>query len=285
MLKRTLTSASWHNKLGAVDNPVSSDRISQGRRMSQMPIGRLKSCVFAACIVLAGSATALGADETEFIVGMPAPSTSRAEIASAIQDLIKTYPVCSRLRALRLVGQPALNFDPNAAKVRYDDAEADLDVLVRLGYLTKTAFPELGKHVFKYDRTERGQDENIIGTSGFCFPAERVLMSVTSVERQGDTETAARPGHLVVKFTHAADPNSIWMQEPGLIDLVAGNPAKVMPGPIQGRAQLSRVWIRGEHPLQGAPESGVLWALSWDPVHNRYEDGRWGGIVLFWEGE
>jgi hypothetical protein len=265
-----------------------------------MLIGSLKSCVFAACVAFSGYATALVDDETELIAVMPAPSTSSEEIASAIQDLIKTYPVCSRLRALRLVGKPAMNFDPSAAKVPFEgDAEADLDVLVRLGYLTKTAFPDLGKRMLKYDRTERGQDTNIIGTTDFCLPAERVLVSVTSVEREIDTDTgglpllgpesratAARSGHLVVKFTHTADPNSIWTQEPALIKLVAGDRAVLLPGPAEGRALLSRVWIRGEHPLEGAPDSGVLWALSWDSVHNRFEGGRWGGISLsLWKVE
>ncbi|GFE84923.1 hypothetical protein GCM10011487_69230 [Steroidobacter agaridevorans] len=243
-----------------------------------MPIGSLKRCVFAACVALAGCTTPLVDDGTDFIAVTPAPSTTRAEIASAIQDLIKTYPVCYPLRALRLVGQRAANFDPNAGKVRYDDAEADLDVLVRLGYLTKTAFPELGEHVFKYDRTERGQDEDIIGTSGFCLPAERVLVSVTSIEREMDS------GRLAVKFTHAADPNSMWVQEPALIKLVGGNRAVLLSGPAEGSARLSRVWIRSEHPLKGAPDSGALWALSWDAVHHRYEGGRWGGVYLrFWE--
>jgi hypothetical protein len=287
-----LTGASWHNKLKAVGNPVSRHRISQGQGMSQMLIGTLKSCVFAACIALSGCAMPLVDDETEFAAVMPAPSTSSAEIASAIQDLIKTYPVCSRLRALRLVGRPAAKLDPHA----FDgNAEADLDVLVRLGYLTKTAFPDLGKLVLKYDRTERGQDTNIIGPNGFCFPADRVLVSVTSVEREIDTHglpavgpvsraSAARFGHLVVKFTHTADPNSIWAREPGLIKLVAGRRAVLLPGPAEGRALLSRVWIRGEHPLKGAPDSGALWALSRDRVHNRFEGGRWGGITLhLWE--
>jgi hypothetical protein len=257
-----------------------------------MLIGHLKSCVVAACLALAGCSAPLVTDKTEFTAVMPSPSTSSAEIASAIQELIKTYPVCSRLPALRLVGRPAVNFDPRSGKVPLEgDAEADLDVLVRLGYLAKTAFPDLGERVFSYDRTERGQDTNIIGTNGFCLPAERVLVSVTSVEREIDTRglpelgpvsrtEAARYGHLVVKFTHTADPNSIWAQEPALIKLVAGHRAVLPPGPAEGRALLSRVWIRGEHPLQGAPDSGVLWALSWDGVHNRFEGGRWGGLTL-----
>lgn len=258
--------------------------------MSRALIGALKRCALVACVALSGCATPLVDDQTEAIAVMPAPSTSIAEIASAIQDLIKTYPVCSPLRALRLVGRSAINFDPDAMKVP-DDAEADLDVLVRLGYLTKTAFPELGERFFKYERTELGQDQEVIGNSGFCFPAERVLVSVTSVERENETgewplvgpmtrASGARSGHLVVTFTHTADPNSIWAKEPALIDLVAGTGAAVSPVLAEGRALLSRVWIRNEHPLKGAPDSGELWALSWDPVHHRYEGGRWGAITF-----
>jgi hypothetical protein len=262
--------------------------------MSQMLIGNLKSCVLATYVALSGCATPLVDDDTELITVMPAPSTSSAEIASAIQDLIKTYPVCARLRALRLVGRPAVDFDALAGKVTLEDnAEAELDVLVRLGYLTKTAFPDVGKRVFKYDRTERGQDTNIIGTAGFCLPAERVLVSVTNVEREIDTggvpmlrpasrATAARHGHLVVEFTHSLDPNSIWAREPAVLKLVAGDRAVLLPGAVAGRALLSRAWVRSEHPLKGAPDSGVLWALSWDGVHNRFEGGRWRGITLSW---
>lgn len=86
--------------------------------MSRELIGALKRCALAACVALSGCATPLVDDQTEAIAGMPAPSTSNAEIASAIQDLIKTYPVCSPLRALRLVGRSAINFDPDASGAR-----------------------------------------------------------------------------------------------------------------------------------------------------------------------
>lgn len=261
-----------------------------------MPIGSLKSCILAACVALAACTAPLIDDATEMSVLMPGPSTSSEEIASAIRDLIKTYPVCRRLHALRLVGR-AVNFD-RARGAAIEGTEEDLDALVRLGYLTKTALPESGERVFKYDRTERGQDTNIIGTSGLCFPADRVLVAVTSVERElnatrrpslGDPvspEAAARDGYLLVKFTHAADPKSAWVQEPDLVKLVGGNRAALLPGPAEGSARLSRVWIRAEHPLKGAPESGALWALSWDAVHNRYENGRWGGMYMsLWKSE
>jgi hypothetical protein len=234
-----------------------------------MLIGSLKRCVFAACVALWGCAGPIR-DETDFAVVMPSRSTSNSEITNAIQELIKTYPVCVSLRPLRMVGRPGVSFE----SPRDDDAMADLDILVHLGYLTKTASPDPDKHGFKFDFTERGKDKNIIESNHFCLPAERVLVSVTNIER------AAHVTALAVDFTHRLDPKSIWAQEPALVKLMAGDRAVLQPGPIKGRALLSRVWVRGEHSLQGAPDSGALWAVSWDPVHNRFEGGRWGAVSL-----
>ncbi len=174
-----------------------------------------------------------------------------------------------------------MNLDPlSKLGSSYNDAEPVLDVLVRLGYLTKTALPDLGNTVFRFDRTERGKDTNIIGTDRVCLPAERVLVSVTNVERATKDTGVFWGGYLVVDFTHRLDPQSIWAQEPGLVKLVHGNHPALLPGPIKGRALLSRVWMRSEHPLEGAPHSGALWAVSYDPVHNRWERGRWGSVNL-----
>jgi hypothetical protein len=251
-----------------------------------MLIGSLKSCVLAACVALYGCATPID-DVTEFAVVIPSRSTSNSEVSSAIQELIRTYPVCPIVRPLRLVGLPSVNLDP-LSKVgsSYNDAEPVLDVLVRLGYLTKTALPELGNTVFKFERTERGKDTDIIGTDRVCLPAERVLVSVTNVERATKDTGVDWGGYLVVDFTHRLDPQSIWAQEPGLVKLVHGNHPALRPGPIEGRALLSRAWMRSEHPLEGAPHSGALWAVSYDPVHNRWEGGRWGSVNLeLWRPE
>jgi hypothetical protein len=235
--------------------------------------GSLKRCVLAGCVALSSCAMPID-DATDLAVVMPSRSTSSAEIAGAIQELIKTDPICARIPGLRLVGRP-VDFD------RVEGAQEDLDLLVDLGYLTKTAAPDRGKRGFKYERTERGQDTHILGASGFCLPAERVLVSVTHVERKRNAPGYLGPdGYLIVDFTHTLDPNSIWAHEPALAKLMAGNQAVLLPGPLEGRALLSRVWLRSEHPLKGAPHSGALWAVSYDPVHNRWEGGRWGALTL-----
>jgi hypothetical protein len=245
--------------------------------MPQTLILNLKICVLAACVALSGCATALS-DETELAVVMPSRSTSASEVTSAIQELIKTYPVCVIVRPLRLVGRPSVDFD-RAEGARYEDAEEELDALVRLGYLTKTALPDLGKRVFRFDRTERGKDTNVIQSGSFCLPAERVLVSVTNIRREAKADSFGT-GYLIVDFTHTLDPQSVWAQEPALAKLMPGDWVAFQPGPIEGRALLSRVWMRSEHSLKGAPHSGVLWAVSWDAVHNRWEGGRWGAVSL-----
>jgi hypothetical protein len=244
----------------------------------QTPIHSLKSCVFAACVALGGCATPIS-DETDFAVVTPSRSTSISEVTSAIQELIRTYPVCTIVPPLKLVGRPAVDFE-RAEGARFEDAEAQLDALVRLGYLTKTALPDLGKRVFKFDRTERGKDPNSIEYARFCLPAERALVSVTNVKREASITGSGT--ELVVNFTHVLDPNSIWAQEPALVNLMPGDWVAFQPGPIEGRVRLSRVWMRSEHPLKGAPHSGALWAVSWDGVHNRWEGGRWGALSPSW---
>lgn len=241
-----------------------------------MRSGALKNGLLAGWVVffvaLGGCATPID-DGTDVVVVMPSRSTTSEEIAGAVQALIQTYPVCVPLRSRRLVGRPAVNLNPHSREMsRYEDAEAELDVLVRLGYLTKTALPEQGQRVFKFDRTDRGQDLNIVGSDRFCLPAERLLVAVTKVERE--------EGRLVVAFTQALDPESLWAQQPELVTLFAGDRAVLLAGASEGRAVLSRVWVRGEHPLQGAPHSGALWAVSYDAVHNRWEGGRWGAVTM-----
>jgi hypothetical protein len=245
-----------------------------------MRINHLQSCIFVACLALSGCATPID-DQTDLVVAMPARSTSNAEVASAVQELIKTYPVCVTVRPLRLIGRPAVNFNaPGSPARHYEDPEEKLDVLVRLGYVEKTAVPDGGEPAFRYALTDRGKDPNIINRDVFCLPAERLLISVTNIERWRKTNAFGQDGYLVVDFTHELDPKSVWTQDAALVKLMGGKRTELLPGPIKGRALLSRVWMRSEHPLKGAPHTGALWAVSYDPVHNRWEGGRWGAVTL-----
>lgn len=213
------------------------------------------------------------------VVVIPARSTSDSEIATAIQELISTYPLCAAVPSLRLVGKE-VDFDPTSKEARrYEGAEQVLDVLAQLGYLTKSARPDVGEKVAKYDRSEKSRNEEAIFYDRICLPADRKLVSISKVERVTEFARWRGDGYLTVDFSHVPAPESIWLREPALVRIFEESFLPVSDR-IHGNAKLSRVWIREEHPLKGAPHNGVLWALKYDGIHKGYEGGRWGALVF-----
>lgn len=246
-----------------------------------------------ACIVIAAAACTSSCatpvdDETSLIVVHPSRSTTETEITTAIQDLISTYPVCVRVPLFRTVDVRPVNLDPAKLKLDEEDAENAFDVMVRLGYMMKAPRPDLGNHVFEFKRTQLGMDaaklrpgESIpsatLGRGGFCMPAGRKLVQIKNIEYQAEV---ADSRYLIVDFIHTEDAASVWAQNPDLRRLTGGEHGQVPPGPLVGRVLVSRVWMRDKHPLKDAPDSGALWAPSYDHIHDRWIDIRWGGVTL-----
>ena len=243
-----------------------------------------------ACIAIAATACSSSPvdDDTPYMVVPPSPSTPKSEIRAAIEDLISTYPVCIRVPLFRAVDVRPLNLDPPRLGLNDEDAELAFDVMVRLGYMTKVPRPDLGDRVFEFKRTQLGDDAGelrageatnsaIIGSGGFCVPARRKLVEIKNIE---DNAKIADSRYLIVDFIHTEDPASVWAQNPDLRQLAGGEHGQVPSGPLVGRVLLQRVWLRDKHPLQGAPDSGALWAPNYDYVHNRWTDIRWGGVNL-----
>lgn len=227
-------------------------------------------------------------DDTQIITVPPSPSTTKAEITAAIQDLINTYPVCIRIPLFRTVDARPVNLDPAKLTLGEEAAEAAFNVMVRLGYMTKVPRPDLGDHVFEFKRTQLGTDADtlragestdsaIVGSGGFCMPARRKLVEIKNIEAE---TKVADSKYLIVDFIHTEDPASVWAQNPDLRQLTGGDRGQLPSGPLVGRVLLQRVWLRDRHPLKGAPDSGALWAPNYDYVHNRWTDIRWGGVNL-----
>jgi hypothetical protein len=248
----------------------------------------LRACVVVAAAACGSSCATPVDDETIIIIVPPSPLTTEAEIAFAIQDLISTYPVCINERLFRTVGVRPVNLDPAKLHIDEEDAEAAFDVMVRLGYMTKVARPDLGNRVFEFKRTQLGTDaaklragestdSAIVGSGGFCMPARRKLVEIKGIE---DKTSDPDSRYLIVDFIHTEDPASVWAQNPDLRQLAGGEHGQVSPGPLIGRVLMQRVWLRDKHPLKGAPESGELWAPEYDYAHNRWVDVRWGHVNL-----
>jgi hypothetical protein len=227
-------------------------------------------------------------DEVQSVITMPARSTSESEIAAVIATSIKEYPICTRVFALRLVGKPVDFHEAIEKNFRHQDSEAVLDVLVRAGYLTKVPRLDLGWRVIEYQRTERSQSHDVMSYGRLCVPAERKLIAVTAVERVAKA-SFEHSGHLLIRFTHALDPASIWAKETDLVQLMDGRSPDVTPlsNPrvFDGEAELYRVWIRGKHPLKGAPHNGELHAIKYDGVHYGYVNGTYLGIPFTSSGD
>ena len=246
-----------------------------------------------ACLVIAAAAYSCGCatpvdNETRIVTVVPSPSTTEAEITAAIRDLISTYPVCIHVPLFRNVDARPVNLDPAKLRLGEEDAETGFNVMVRLGYLTKTPRPDLGARVFEFKRTQLGTDaanlragestdSAIVGSGGFCIPARRQLVQVTNIDQQAKV---ADSGYWIVDFIHTEDPESVWAQNPDLRQMTGGEHGQVPPGPLNGRVLLQRVWLRDTHPLKGAPNSGALWAPDFDHIHGRWNDVRWGGVNL-----
>jgi hypothetical protein len=245
-----------------------------------------------ACIVIAAAAcnsscaTRVDGDTLAMVV-KPSSSTTETEIASAIQDLISTYPVCVRVPLFRTVDVGPVNLDPAELKLGEEDAEDAFDAMVRLGYMTKAPRPDLGKRVFEFKRTQLGSDaanrgsgestsSTILGSGGFCMPAGRKLVRIEKIGHPPEPDST----YVIVDFIHTEDPASVWAQNPDLRQLAGGEHGRIAPRPLVGRVLMSRVWLRDKHPLKGAPDSGALWAPDYDRIHNRWIDLRWGAVYL-----
>lgn len=246
-----------------------------------------------ACLVIAAAACTGGCatpvdHDTQLIVVPPSRSTTETEITAAIQDLISTYPVCVRVPLFRTVDVRPVDLDPAKLKLNEEDDEEAFDVMVRLGYMTKTPRPDLGGRVFEFKRTPLGSDaKNLgpgdsaapasLGSGGFCMPAERKLVRITNIDHRAEV---ADSEYWIVDFIHTEDPASVWAQNPDLRRLAGGEQGQTAPRPLVGRVLMSRVWIRDNHPLKNAPDSGALWAPQYDYIHNRWIDIRWGAVNL-----
>lgn len=248
----------------------------------------LHACILIAAVACSSSCATPVDDETTLIVVHPSVSTTETEITAAIQDLISTYPVCVRVRQFRTVDVGPVNLDPAKLKLGEEDAENAFDVMVRLGYMTKAPRPDLGSRVFEFKRTQLGLDaadlgpgeaipSATLGSGGFCMPASRKLVQIKNIEYQAEV---ADSRYLIVDFIHAEDPASVWAQNPDLRRLTGGEHGQIPSGHLVGRVLMSRVWMRDKHPLKGAPDSGALWAPSYDHIHDRWIDIRWGGVNL-----
>lgn len=246
-----------------------------------------------ACVAIAAAACSSTRvdDDTRMIIAPPSRWTTKTEITAAVEDLISTYPVCINVPLFRAVDARPVDLDPAKLGLRERDAEPAFDVLVRLGYLTRAPRPDLGNRVFEFKRTQLGidagqlragesADSAIMGARGFCMPARRKLVQIKNIERSKVVDSWL----MIVDFIHTEDPASVWAQNPDLRRLAGGERGDVPSGPLVGRVLLQRVWLRDRHPLQGAPQSGALWAPEYDYVHNRMIDVRWGGVVLRTQG-
>ena len=242
------------------------------------------------CIAIAAAACSSMPvdDDTRTIIAAPSPSTPKSEITAAIEDLISTYPICIDVPLFRAVDVRPVDLDPAKLRVNDEGSETAFDVMVRLGYMTKVPRPDLGNRVFEFKRTQLGTDAGqlragestdsaIIDRGGFCMPARRKLVEIKNIENNVEV---ADSRYLIVDFIHTEDPASVWAQNVDLRQLAGGEHGQVPSGSLVGRVLLQRVWLRERHPVQGAPESGELWAPEYDYVHNRWTDIRWGGVNL-----
>lgn len=259
--------------------------------MRKYIFGTLQACAVIASAACAGGCATRVDDETEIVAELPSRSTTEAEITAAIQDLISTYPVCIFVPLFRTVDAGPVNLDPAKLGLRDEHAEVAFDVMVRLGYMTRTPRPDLGARVFEFRRTGLATDAAklgagdttetaIVGSGGFCIPARRILVRIQNIEYPAKDADSTYPRSLTVDFIHTEDPASVWATNPDLLEMAGGAHGKVSSGPLAGRALISRVWLRNKHPLKGAPESGELWAPQYDLAHNRWVDVRWGSVIL-----
>jgi hypothetical protein len=239
--------------------------------------GTLRACVLVIAAACAGGCATNVDDDIPWMIVPPSRSTTEAEITAAIQDLISTYPVCIRIPLFKTVDTRPVDLDPAELGLEDEDAEIAFDVMVRFGYMTRTPRPDLGSRFFEFKRTPLATDPAIVKSGGFCMPARRKLERITNIDRQ---ETEADSSYWIVDFVHAQDPESVWAKNPDLRQLAAGEHGSVASRPLNGRVLLQRVWLRDRHPLEGAPESGELWAPSYDHIHNRWNDIHWGHVNL-----
>ncbi len=171
------------------------------------------------------------------------------EVAAAVQALIAAAPVCTNWPTLWLDPE----FRRTIFRVRYDlmardwgadvatDSQARMEEFVASGFLTRRQRSEIGPGVVEYELTTVG-DQFISGSPyggtrpKFCAPAERRLVSVTSMEWG-----RFACGNLQVRFSHVSDDWPSWARAQATRDRLAQTwPA--IGAPAEGAVTLSRLW-------------------------------------------
>lgn len=213
----------------------------------------------------------LGAD---MVIQRVEPEVARSEVAEALQHLIADARFCTQMPAVWLAaaersGRFVARFDLMRRDWGADvaaSAQARMEELVAMGFLTRRDVPEVGAGAVEYTLTREGRS-HLRGAidSGqrpaFCPLAERRLVEVTAME-WGQFPC----GTVRVRFTHTADAWPHW----ALTESSRQRLAQTWP-PIgengYGEVSLSRQWFRGAPP-RGA-RNGALVSACLDEDRQR----------------
>jgi len=200
----------------------------------------------------------------------------RAEVAAAVQRMIRAAPICDPMPGLWL--EPASRRGAWVVRLDLmardwgqdvaDDARARVAELITLGYFVKRERPDVGPGVIEISITNEGRDHmrGSIETGQspqFCAPAERRLVEITSME------WGRFPcGTLHVRFTHTADAWPSWANnDASRARLAAEWPA--LGEVMDGEVTVSRQWFRRSIDIPDDVQNGALRSLCYDSDHRR----------------
>lgn len=195
----------------------------------------------------------LGAD---MVIQRVEPEVTRAEVSEAVQQLVAGARICTPMPAVWLAaaeraGKFVVRFDLMqrdwGADVAFG-AQARMEELVAMGFLTRREATEVGAGAVEYTLTREGRLylRGAIDSGqrpAFCAPAERRLVEITAMD-WGQFPC----GTVRVRFTHTADAWPYWARS----DSAQQRLAQAWP-PLgengYGEVSLSRQWFRtGELP-------------------------------------
>jgi hypothetical protein len=253
----------------------------------------LRILVAATFLAVAACALSTAADETgssprppreirsgaaEMIMTRVERNVSREEVASAVQALVTTAPICLPWPGLWIQDLERRNI----FLVRYDLMARDwgeasaangrrrMQEFVDMGLLTQVERIDIGPNIIEYTLTQAG-DELLRGspysTSGvrpsFCLIAPRRVVDITDMQ-WGQFEC----GTLLVRFTHVADDWPAWAQSEDLRARISSSwPPNGMVA--EGTVSLGRQWFSRQAMPPGLERNGALRSVCFDSERGR----------------